>query len=100
MPDEVRGGAGATSCRDFAGILPASRGAHCRPLHPRLASLCSGHIIDTLDILVCKYRCWFRPRPRSGAHTPSGEEAVQVEIESGTQVASRGPTWRIATPRY
>jgi hypothetical protein len=25
---------------DFAGIVPASRGAHCRPLHPRLASLC------------------------------------------------------------
>jgi hypothetical protein len=23
---------------DFAGIVPASRGAHCRPLHPRLAS--------------------------------------------------------------
>jgi hypothetical protein len=25
---------------DFAGVVPASRGAHCRPLHPRLASLC------------------------------------------------------------
>lgn len=25
---------------DFAGIVPASRGAHCRPLHPWLASLC------------------------------------------------------------
>jgi hypothetical protein len=25
---------------DFAGIVPARRGAHCRPLHPRLASLC------------------------------------------------------------
>jgi hypothetical protein len=25
---------------DFAGFVPASRGAHCRPLHPRLASLC------------------------------------------------------------
>lgn len=24
---------------DFAGVVPASRGAHCRPLHPRLASL-------------------------------------------------------------
>jgi len=26
---------------DFAGVVPASRGAHCRPLHPRLASLWS-----------------------------------------------------------
>ncbi len=25
---------------DFAGIVPASRDAHCRPLHPWLASLC------------------------------------------------------------
>jgi hypothetical protein len=25
---------------DFAGVVPASRGAHCRPLHPWLASLC------------------------------------------------------------
>ncbi len=25
---------------DFAGVVPASRDAHCRPLHPRLASLC------------------------------------------------------------
>ena len=29
------------SRQDFAGIVPSSRGAHCRPLHPRLASLCS-----------------------------------------------------------
>ena len=28
---------------DVAGVVPASRGAHRRPLHPRLASLCSGH---------------------------------------------------------
>jgi hypothetical protein len=27
--------------KSFAGIVPSSRGAHCRPLHPRLASLCS-----------------------------------------------------------
>jgi hypothetical protein len=26
---------------DFARIVRASRGAHCRPLHPRLAFLCS-----------------------------------------------------------
>ena len=26
------------SCPEFAGLVPASRGAHCRPLHPRLAS--------------------------------------------------------------
>jgi hypothetical protein len=30
----------AIRATDFAGIVPASRGAHCRPLHPRLASLC------------------------------------------------------------
>jgi hypothetical protein len=34
------------------------------------------------------------------AHRHDGEEVTQVEIESGTQVASRGPTWRIATPQY
>jgi hypothetical protein len=38
--------------------------------------------------------------PRPAAHKHGAEEAVQVEIGSGTQVASRGPTWRIATPRY
>jgi hypothetical protein len=32
---------GAVLATDFAGIVPASRGAHCRPLHPRLAFLCS-----------------------------------------------------------
>ena len=45
MPAEVGGNAGGTSYRDFAGIVPASRGAHCRPLHPRLASLCPGQRI-------------------------------------------------------
>jgi len=30
----------AIRATDFAGIVPASRGAHCRPLHPWLASLC------------------------------------------------------------
>ena len=101
MPDEVGGVAGGTSCRDVAGVVPASRDAHCRPLHPRLASLCSGHrIAHTTVIVALIHLCWFPPGPRSGAHRPSGEEAVQVEIESGTQVASRGPTWRIATPRY
>lgn len=36
---------------------------------------------------------------RSVAHR-HGEQVVHVEIGSGTQVASRGPRWRIATPRY
>jgi len=31
-------GESAIRARDFAGFVPASRGAHCRPLHPRLAS--------------------------------------------------------------
>jgi hypothetical protein len=37
MPDEGGGVARGPSCRDFAGIVPARRGAHCRPLHPGLA---------------------------------------------------------------
>jgi hypothetical protein len=31
----------AIPAADFARIVQASRGAHCRPLHPQLASLCS-----------------------------------------------------------
>jgi hypothetical protein len=39
-------------------------------------------------------------RDHGPAHMgPAGRKAVQVEIESGTQVASLGPTWRNATPR-
>jgi hypothetical protein len=34
-------GESAIRARDFAGFVPASRGAHCRPLHPRLASFFS-----------------------------------------------------------
>ena len=35
----------------FARILPASRGAHCRPLHPRLASLCSAlKTVSSVDL--------------------------------------------------
>jgi len=38
---------------------------------------------------------------RTGARrevTRSRFKRIHVKIESGTQVASRGPTWRIATP--
>ena len=35
------------SRQSFAGIVPSSRGAHCRPLHPRLASLCSAKTFDS-----------------------------------------------------
>ena len=31
----------AIPAADFARLVRASRGVHCRPLHPRLASLCS-----------------------------------------------------------
>jgi hypothetical protein len=34
---------------DFAGFVPASRGAHCHPLHPRLASLCFLGTKDVID---------------------------------------------------
>ena len=100
MPDEVGGFAGGTSCRDFAGIVPASRGAHCRPLHPGLASLCSGQDLLRTTYLIVTICSRAATGARSKVHRHNGEEAVQVEIESGTQVASRGPTWRIATPRY
>ena len=100
MPEEVGGFVGGTSGRDVAGIVPASRGAHRRPLHPRLASLCSGQEIDHHRLF--KYHNEFASRRRGSvpAVPARREEVTQVEIESGTQVASRGPTWRIATPRY
>ena len=34
---------GGILAADFAGVVPARRGAHCRPLHPRLAPLASGN---------------------------------------------------------
>jgi hypothetical protein len=100
MADEVEGGAGGTSCREVAGLVPARRGAHCRPLHPRRASLCPIH--RYLHITISHNYSMFALRPRDsgpGRRGTAGEEVVQVESESGTQVASRGPTWRIATPR-
>ena len=51
-------------------------------------------------ISVFRQICVLPLAPRSAVHRQDGEEAVQVEIGSGTQAASRGPTWRIATPRY
>ena len=95
MPGEV----GGTSCRDFAGVVPASRGAHRRPLHPGLASLCSARTdVETYLLSDADMIAGFRRGPVRRAQAQ--EEVVQVEIGSGTQVASRGPTWRIATPRY
>ena len=41
---DIVGGRGVSRpswCWSFAGIVPSSRGAHCRPLHPRLASFFS-----------------------------------------------------------
>jgi hypothetical protein len=36
----------------FAGVVPASRGAHCRPLHPWLASVCSAQrVACTLSLI-------------------------------------------------
>src|SRR5262245_45782095 len=98
-PGEGGGSSGGASCRDFDGIVPASQGPHCRPLHPRLASLCSGqHFVH--NKLISYYNTFAIPGARSRACRHDEEEVTQVEIESGTQVASRGPTWRIATPRY
>ena len=42
-------GESAIRARDFAGFVPASRGADCRPLHPRLASLCFLGKKDNID---------------------------------------------------
>jgi hypothetical protein len=39
---------------DFAGLVPASRGAHCRPLHPRLASLCSRRRVPGVGPEACR----------------------------------------------
>ena len=39
----------AIQAGDFAGFVPASRGAYCRPLHPRLASLCFLEIETVTD---------------------------------------------------
>jgi len=43
---EVELGSGqAIQAADFVGLVPTSRGAHCRPRHPRLASLwCSAEM--------------------------------------------------------
>jgi hypothetical protein len=48
---------------DFAGLVPASRGAHCRPLHPRLASLCCPEE-GRVD------RPWCRSADRGGRRSP------------------------------
>jgi len=49
---------GGILAADFAGVVPARRGAHWRPLHPRLASLCP---VQTL-VHAC------RIIPRNGAN--------------------------------
>jgi len=46
-------GEGAIRAADFAGLVPASRDAHCRPLHPRLASLCFRGERDMTDPRPC-----------------------------------------------
>ena len=53
---------------DFAGVVPASRGAHIRPLHPRLASLCSAQkVVHAYRGVLSqnggnKFRCNCEPR--------------------------------------
>ena len=70
-----------------------------RPLHLRLASLCSGQELFIVSYSIITIGSRVATGARSSAQARR-EEAVQVEIGSGTQVASRGPTWRNATPRY
>ena len=48
---------------DFAGLVPASRGADCRPLHLQLAALCSPGKKDETD-------------PRLGRRPGSGRSNV------------------------
>ena len=47
-------GESAIRARDFAGFVPASRDAHCRPLHPRLASLCFLGKKHNIDPRLCR----------------------------------------------
>jgi hypothetical protein len=63
---------------------------------------CAGVVPPSRPALWTKKGLEWRPalRLRYGAHRHNREEAVQVEFESSIQLASRGPTWRNATPRY
>ena len=81
------------SCRRAGALIAAP----CTPGEPLT--------VPSTDLFITKYSfitidSRVATGARSRAHRHNGEEAVQVEIGSGTQAASRGPTWRIATPRY
>ena len=73
-------GESAIRARDFAGFVPASRGAHCRPLHPRLASLCFLGKKDNIDPRLFR-RLGLgrsdinRQRPQMGRRCPKPEAA-------------------------
>jgi hypothetical protein len=57
---------------DFAGLVPASRGAHCRPLHPRLASLCCRQRATGVSPGACRRAGTDRARhPKQPAREPA-----------------------------
>ena len=62
---------------DFAGLVPASRGAHCRPLHPRLASLgCRAGFVTFPCPLCPSVRGWL-PHRQCPYHV--GKERTHVQ---------------------
>ena len=78
----------AIRAADFAGIVPASRGAHCRPLHPRLASLCCPRRAADLSRGASRQAGaddWHRvrePRPESGRRSIARRRSVPAAGDS------------------
>ena len=73
---------------DFAGLVPASRGAHCRPLHPRLASLCCPRRAVDLSRGASRQAGaddWHRvrePRPESGRRPIARRRSIPTAGDS------------------
>jgi hypothetical protein len=78
----------ALRAADFAGLVPASRGAHCRPLHPRLASLCCPRRavdLSRADDWQAGADDWHRvrePRPESGRRPIARRRSVPAAGDS------------------
>jgi hypothetical protein len=79
----IRSGERAIRATDFAGVVPASRGAHCRPLHPRLASLC---FLERKAITDPRAY----PQPAAGPSNRIRQRAPMAHRRPPTGVAHRG----------